>query len=176
MHLACGDFQKFSLTVSLLFQQLVDAAALHLPPPFSREAVNEASPACRIFVVDTFWRVIVHYADSAVTLAAGEAAGEAPLPFPPSRDSAIGQYLELRQAVRPAAGHEVVYSRPGTPEVRRVEYTRVAFCGSTHALCGLFRSDALAFLPSPLHMVFWLCSGPCDSPLRCVWYTWGRYT
>ena len=82
--------------------------------------MNEASPACRIFVVDTFWRVIVHYADSAVTLAAGKAAGEEPLPFPPSRDSAIGQYLELRRAVRPAAGQEVVYSRPGTAEVGRV--------------------------------------------------------
>ncbi|CAM9201577.1 unnamed protein product [Scytosiphon promiscuus] len=82
----------------------------------SREAVSEASPACRIFVVDTFWRVIVHYADSPVTLAAGEAAGEAPLPFPPSPDSAIGQYLKMRRAVRPSAGQEVVYSRPGTPE------------------------------------------------------------
>eukprot|EP00903_Cladosiphon_okamuranus_P017430 g16054.t1 len=82
----------------------------------SREAMAEASPACRIFVVDTFWRVIVHYADSAVTLAAGEAAGEEPLPFPPSRESAIGQYLELRRAVRPTAGQEVVYSRAGTSE------------------------------------------------------------
>eukprot|EP00752_Nemacystus_decipiens_P002888 g2687.t1 len=82
----------------------------------SREAVNEASSVCRIFVVDTFWRVIVHYADSPVTLAAGEAAGEEPLPFPPSRDSAIGQHLELRRAARPTAGQEVVYSRPGTPE------------------------------------------------------------
>lgn len=90
------------------------------PTPHLREAVTEAAPACRIFVVDTFWRVIVHYADSAVTLAAGEAAGEEPLPFPPSRESAIGQYLELRRAVRPTAGEEVVYSRAGTPEVRSV--------------------------------------------------------
>lgn len=111
-------------------QRRVNAAAsqfffiFHLLTP--REAVNEASPACRIFVVDTFWRVIVHYADSAVTLAAGEAAGEAPLPFPPAQDSAIGQYLELRRAVRPTAGQEVVYSRPGTPEVRYDADTRVA--------------------------------------------------
>ncbi|CAM9709443.1 unnamed protein product [Ectocarpus sp. 12 AP-2014] len=89
----------------------------------SRQAVTEASPACRIFVVDTFWRVVVHYADSPVSLAAGEAAGEAPLPFPPSRDSAIGQYLEMRRAVRPLAGQEVVYSRPGTPEAFFFEET-----------------------------------------------------
>ncbi|CBN75666.1 conserved unknown protein [Ectocarpus siliculosus] len=89
----------------------------------SRQAVTEASPACRIFVVDTFWRVVVHYADSPASLAAGEAAGEAPLPFPPSRDSAIGQYLEMRRAVRPLAGQEVVYSRPGTPEAFFFEET-----------------------------------------------------
>ncbi|CAN0052043.1 unnamed protein product, partial [Hapterophycus canaliculatus] len=82
----------------------------------SREAVNEASPACRIFVVDTFWRVVVHYADSPVTLAAGKAAGEEPLPFPPSPNSAIGRYLKLRSAVRPTAGQEVLYSRAATPE------------------------------------------------------------
>lgn len=85
-----------------------------------REAVKEACSACRIFVVDTFWRVVVHYADSPVTLAASEAAGEAPLPFPPPTESAIGQYLKMRRAVRPTAGQEVVYSRPGTPEVRGV--------------------------------------------------------
>lgn len=116
--------------------------------------MNEASPACRIFVVDTFWRVIVHYADSAVTLAAGEAAGEEPLPFPPSRDSAIGQYLELRRAVRPTAGQEVVYSRTGTQEVRmyvrHVHFVSVCMLWFfARHLCGVFRSVVLALLPSP---------------------------
>ena len=60
----------------------------------------------------------MHYADSAATLAASEAAGEAPLLFPPPRESAIGEFLEMRSLVRPAAGREVVYSRAGTPEVR----------------------------------------------------------
>ncbi|CAM9104392.1 unnamed protein product [Ascophyllum nodosum] len=86
----------------------------------SREVVKEASSACRIFVVDTFWKIIVHYADSPASLATNGAAvgrggGEA-LPFPPPKDSAIGQFLELRRAVRPMAGQEVVCSRPGTRE------------------------------------------------------------
>ena len=83
--------------------------------------MKEASSACRIFVVDTFWKIIVHYADSPASLATNGAAvgrggGEA-LPFPPPKDSAIGQFLELRRAVRPMAGQEVVCSRPGTREV-----------------------------------------------------------
>lgn len=125
--------------------------------------MNEASPACRIFVVDTFWRVIVHYADSAVTLAAGEAAGEEPLPFPPSRDSAIGQYLELRRAVRPTAGQEVVYSRPGTPEVRemlvhscRILRFHVCYTNKCAVYRSLFWSCRPCTFPSPATSLLWL--------------------
>lgn len=109
--------------------------------------MSEASSTCRIFVVDTFWKVVIHYSD---LVAATSDRGNGALPIPPDDDSSIGQFLELRRVVRPMAGQEIVYSSSGAPEVGRGKV-------ESRASLGNFR-----LLPLP----------PVGSLLqRCMYYT-----
>lgn len=86
---------------------------------FLRESVTKSSADCRIFVIDSLWRVVIHYVDTPATLATRASDKLDPLPFPPPEDSAIGHFLALRRKLRPMAGQEVIYSRADTPEVCR---------------------------------------------------------
>lgn len=76
--------------------------------------MNEASSACHIFVVDTFWKVVIHYSD---LVAATSDRGNGALLIPLDDESFIGQFLKLRRVMRPMAGQEIVYSSSGAPEV-----------------------------------------------------------
>lgn len=85
---------------------------------FLRRAITELYPICRIFVVDTLWRVVVHYEDTRASLEEYAMGNDvSSLAFPPPQESAIGDYLAMRQRFRPLAGREVVYSKPTLPQV-----------------------------------------------------------